>query len=225
MHLSAQTEKARRAIYDALAGTGMLPSRAALAESLALTPDEFDRELRLLADAHHVVLEEGEVVLAHPFATRSFGFSVMGPRTLWWGGCAWDAFAIAHLVPGASEVLVATRCPACEAAHAWNVTADAPPEGDQVAHFLVPVDEIWPDAAHACANQSIFCDEVCVDAWLERTGSERGSVFSLETLWRLASRWYEGRLESPYQRREPAAAADYFRSVGLRGEFWGVPDF
>ncbi len=47
-------------------------------------------------------------------ATRSFGFSVMGPDTLWWGGCAWDAFAIPNLVPDSPSVLVATTCPACK---------------------------------------------------------------------------------------------------------------
>ena len=46
----------------------------------------------------------------------------------------------------------------------------------------------------------------------------------LPTLWRLAAGWYTGRLESPYQRRDPQRAADYFRSVGLHGPFWGLED-
>ena len=99
-----------------------------------------------------------------------------------------------------------------------------PPEGDQVAHFLTPADRIWPDAAHACDNQLIFCSEVCVDTWLSSTGNDRGYVMSLETLWQLAAQWYEGRLDTPYVRREPTAAADYFRSVGLHGPFWGLAD-
>jgi hypothetical protein len=47
---------------------------------------------------------------------------------------------------------------------------------------------------------------------------------SLEMLWRLAEHWYDGRLDTPYVRREPTAAADYFRAVGLRGSFWGLSD-
>ncbi len=43
----------------------------------------------------------------------------------------------------------------------------------------------------------------------------------LATLWRLASHWYDGRLDSPYKRREPVQAAEYFRSAGLHGPFWG----
>jgi hypothetical protein len=44
----------------------------------------------------------------------------------------------------------------------------------------------------------------------------------LATLWRLAAHWYDGRLEEGYERREPAKALDYFRSVGLSGPFWGL---
>ena len=56
------------------------------------------------------------------------------------------------------------------------------------------------------------------------SANERGYVMDLATLWRLASRWYEGRLEPGYTRREPSAAAAYFQSVGLRGPFWGLDD-
>jgi hypothetical protein len=40
---------------------------------------------------------------------------------------------------------------------------------------------------------------------------------SLETVCRLSAHWYEGRLGAPYTRREPAAAVEHFRSVGLHG--------
>ncbi|ARJ06388.1 membrane protein [Cnuibacter physcomitrellae] len=224
MPVSDLAERVRITLYRHLAETGSAPGIRALARLTRASTGEVEAALRELADAHHVVLEGGEVVLAHPFATRSFRFSVMGPTTLWWGGCAWDAFAIPHLVPEAPSVLVATTCPACSAAHAWTVTNTEPPVGDQVAHFLVPTDRIWPDGAHACANQQIFCSEACVDDWLERSGESRGDILSLSTLWRLASHWYDGRLDTPYERREPRHAADYFRSVGLRGSFWGLPD-
>lgn len=222
MTLTPVAERVRHRIYVHFAESGVVPSHHALAKELALTAAEYRTALAEVADARHVVLRNGEIEMAHPFATRSFGFSVMGPRTLWWGGCAWDSFAIPHLVPDASRVLVATTCPACERPHAWVVTRDAPPEGTQIAHFLTPADRIWPDAAHACDHQSIFCDEACVEDWLARTGNERGCVMSLETLWNLAAHWYEGRLDTPYVRREPVVAADYFRSVGLSGPFWGL---
>ncbi len=223
MTLTPTAERLRHTIYTRLADTGILPSHEVLAAELDLTPDNYQAALRELADTRNLVLRDGQVELAHPFATRSFGFSVMGPDTLWWGGCAWDAFAIPHVVPGSPSVLVATTCPDCGAPHAWTVTNQAPPTGTQVAHFLVPADRIWPDATHACENQLLFCSEDCVTAWLDTRGHDRGYVMSLETLWRLAQHWYEGRLDTPYIRRDPTAATDYFRAVGLRGPFWGLP--
>lgn len=223
MPVSPLAERIRITLYRQLAEHGTAPSTGDLATTVGITAGEVEAGLAELADAHHLVLRDGAVELAHPFATRSFRFSVMGPDTLWWGGCAWDAFAIPHLVEAAPSVLVATTCPACETPHAWTVTDQQPPSGDQVAHFLVPTDRIWPDAAHACENQQIFCSEACVAAWLDRTAQPRGHVMSLTQLWRLAEHWYEGRLDTPYERREPIEAADYFHSVGLRGPFWGLP--
>lgn len=174
-----------------------------------------------LHDARHVVLDGDTVVMAHPFATIPLGFSVMGRETLWWGGCAWDAFAIPHLVPGEPEVLVATTCPGCGTAHAWVVGTDGPPDGEQVAHFLVPVANMWDDVVHICGHQRLFCSETCVDDWLAATGNERGHVMDLATLWRLAAHWYDGRLDAGYRRREPAEAPAYFAEVGLTGPVWG----
>jgi len=224
MVLTDLAERTRLAIYSYLAADGALPSREKLSQQLEITPEDYDAALAELAETRNIVLKNGEIEMAHPFATRSFGFSVMGPHTLWWGGCAWDAFAIPNLVPDSAEVLVATTCPACATPHAWTVTNQGPPGGEQVAHFLTPANQIWPDAAHACDNQRIFCSEGCVDDWLARTGNKRGYVMSLDTLWRLAAHWYQGRLDTPYIRREPTAAAEYFRSVGLRGPFWGLRD-
>jgi hypothetical protein len=224
MVLTDFAERIRHAIYTCLATSGVLPDRKSFAVHLGITLEAYDSALAELARTRNVVLKDGEVEMAHPFATRSFGFSVMGPRTLWWGGCAWDAFAIPNLVPDSPEVLVATTCPACATPHAWTVTNQGPPAGDQVAHFLTPAARIWPDAAHACENQLIYCSEECVEDWLARARYDRGYVMSLETLWRLSAHWYEGRLDTPYTRREPSAAAEYFRRVGLHGSFWGLPD-
>ncbi|MDQ1687090.1 MAG: hypothetical protein QOK42_65 [Frankiaceae bacterium] len=216
-------EDLRLAVYGSFAETGTAPSPAALAERLKVEHAQVEAGLADLARARHVVLDPaGRILMAHPFAAVPLGFSVMGRHTLWWGGCAWDAFALPHLLPDEPDVLVATRCPACNKALAWVVDREAPPHGDQVAHFLVPVSRMWDDVVHACSNQRLFCDEGCVAFWLDFSGNQRGYVLDLDTLWRLASRWYEGRLERGYVRRDPSNAADYLRGVGLRGEFWGL---
>jgi hypothetical protein len=96
------------------------------------------------------------------------------------------------------------------------------PAREQVAHFLVPMANAWDDVVFTCGHQRLFCSTRCVDAWLERTGHERGYVMDLPTLWRQAPHWYAGRLDYGYRRREPSQAAAYFREAGLRGPFWGL---
>jgi len=117
---------------------------------------------------------------------------------------------------------LATTCPGCGAALSWVVGTEAPPEGDEVAHFLVPTAHLWDDIVHTCGHQRLFCAEACVGRWLADTGHERGYVMDLPTLWRLAEGWYAGRLDRAYVRREPGADHASFRQVGLDGAFWGL---
>ncbi|GIH16814.1 organomercurial lyase [Rugosimonospora africana] len=216
-------ETLRLAVYHSFAGTGRAPSPEDLADELAVDVAAVRAGMDELARARHLALDgSGQIVMAHPFSAVPLGFAVMGKRTLWWGGCAWDSFALPHLLPDEGEVLISTRCPACSRPHAWNVGTQRPPAGDQIAHFLVPAAHMWDDVVHTCAHQSLFCSEDCVDDWCRTTGSARGYVMDLDTLWRFASRWYEGRLERGYTRREPAAAREYLRGVGLSGSFWGL---
>ena len=218
-----QVEALRLTIYHSFADDGRAPGPDALALQLGAPPSVIGAGLQELARQRHVVLDpQGRIVMAHPFAAIPLGFAVMGTTTLWWGGCAWDSFALPHLLPANAPVLVATRCPACSHPLAWNVGTDTPPPGDQVAHFLVPAAHIWDDVVHTCTHQRLFCSTTCVDAWLAVTGNPRGYVMDLATLWRLAQGWYAGRLDRGYVRRDPAQATDYFRRVGLAGPFWGL---
>lgn len=216
-------ESVRLAIFQGYADTGKPPPRDAIAMALGLDADAVDTAMAHLHDARHIVIaDDGEIVMAHPFASVPLGFSVMGRDTLWWGGCAWDAFAIPQLVPDNPEVLVATQCPGCGKPLAWVVNRESPPVGDEVAHFLVPMARVWDDVVHTCGNQRLFCSVECVQRWADSSGNEPGYVMDLATLWRLASHWYDGRLGEGYVRREPDRARDYFREVGLSGPFWGL---
>ena len=216
-------EGLRLLVYRSFADTGRAPEVVAAAAELGVETSAVRAGFLELARARHLALDAaGAILMAHPFSAIPLGFAVMGRSTLWWGGCAWDSFALPHLVPGEKSVLVSTRCPGCDRALAWNVGNHRPPEGDEVAHFLLPAARMWDDVVRTCANQRLFCGESCVDSWLAATGQDRGYVMDLATLWRLASGWYAGRLERGYTRREPSAAADYLRAVGLSGQFWGL---
>jgi hypothetical protein len=217
-------EDVRMSVYDRFR-RGRPPLVAALADDLSVTPDQVTTCLETLAAQRHLALgADGEITMAHPFSAVPLGFSVMGHDTLWWGGCAWDSFALPHLLPAQGPLVVATTCPACDTAHAWYVHNQEAPPGGQIAHFLVPTAHMWDDVVYTCGNQRIFCSEDCVSTRLERTGHRRGYEMDLPTLWRHASGWYAGRLERGYVRHEPSAAADYLRGVGVSGAFWGLPN-
>jgi hypothetical protein len=218
-----ELEGIRVAVYESFSKRGHAPTHEELATLLDLSTAEVVVILRRLASGRHLVLgANDQILMAHPFSAVPLGFSVMGDRTLWWGGCAWDSFALPHLVPEQSPVLVATRCPACGRPHAWSVGTEGPPDGDQVAHFLVPAARMWDNVLRTCGNQRIFCSRDCVRDWLTSTGHEEGAVLDLPTLWRLAAHWYDGRMSRDYVRRDPTSAAEYLRIVGLSGKFWGL---
>ena len=216
-------ESLRLAVYESFGQTGTAPDPGSLAATFGTTIDDVELALRQLADGRHLVLSStGAILMAHPFSSVPLGFSVMGSETLWWGGCSWDSFAIPHLLKTTDEVLVATRCPACQRPHAWSVGTVKPPTGTEVAHFLVPSPHMWDNVLHTCANQRIFCSVNCVHSWLADSGQGEGFIMDLPTLWSLAAHWYDGRMDPGYVRREPSEAQDYLRSIGLSGRFWGT---
>ncbi|CAK9786120.1 putative transmembrane protein [Cutaneotrichosporon oleaginosum] len=245
MPTTDDVETVRVAIYDSFATRGRAPTIPEVASSTRLSASTVRASFAALHASRDIVLssfaltayqcgdsvadtEPRAVLMAHPFASVPLGFSVMGGSVLWWGGCCWDAFALPHLLPVQSPVLVATRCPGCDIPIAMNVATDAPPKptpgNEAIAHFLVPMARAWDDVVHTCAHQNLFCSEACLDRWLELRGYKKGYVMSTDTLWHFAKDWYRGRLERGYKRREPAQAKSYFRSVGLKGSFWGLED-
>ena len=91
-------EAVRLAVYRGYVNDGRPLSIEQMAVELALSADAVRDTLHELHLARHVVLRDDEIVMAHPFASIPLGFSVMGTDTLWWGGCAWDSFAIPQLL-------------------------------------------------------------------------------------------------------------------------------
>jgi hypothetical protein len=148
-------EDVRLAVYTTFARHGRPPTIGELADQVDASADQLRQGLQQLATARHLVLDDaGNIVMAHPFSAIPLGFSVMGTSTLWWGGCAWDSFAMVHLLPWEPSLLVATTCPGCSTPHAWNVSRSAPPPGDQVAHFLTPAASMWDDVVPPAATSA-----------------------------------------------------------------------
>ena len=159
-------EDLRLAVYEGCR-RGRVPRFADLATELLATREQVRSGLLTLRAARHLALgSDGEITMAHPVQRRPAGLLGDGPGHLWWGGCAWDSFALPHLLPDQGPMLVATTCPACDRAHAWRVDDREAPAGGQVAHFLVPAARMWDDVVYTCGNQRIFCSEACVAIWL-----------------------------------------------------------
>ena len=108
----------------AFAVTGAPPRAAAL-----------DRDvLGRLAGRHVVVLDdEGEILMAHPFAAHRDGASVESGGRTWWGNCAWDAFGIAAALGLGDARITAGGVRAARGA---------------VFHVAVPAAHWWDDIVH-----------------------------------------------------------------------------
>jgi hypothetical protein len=151
-------EALRVTVFRSFAVGGSAGPAAELAAATGQPAPAVRAALRELAAQRHLVLDgDDRILMAHPFSSVPLGFSVMGQRTLWWGGCAWDSFALPHLLPDEGEVLVATRCPACGRPHALAVGHSEPPPGDQVAHFPVPGrPDVGRRGAHLRRSQAVL---------------------------------------------------------------------
>ena len=85
--LGAGELELRRAIFLAFAATGAPPPPAFYASRHA--------ELAALEEAHIVVLRDGRIRSAHPFAAHHERARVhVAAGREWWGNCAWDALGI-----------------------------------------------------------------------------------------------------------------------------------
>jgi hypothetical protein len=221
--VTAELNDIRLFVYRRFNETASAAAPADLAAEFGITPAAAREALRALHGAHLVVLDPAgeQIVMAHPWAAVPLGFVVASSTQKWWGGCAWDSFAIPMLA--GETCLVATHCWGCGV----PIALDVDPDGWSglrnsliVAHLPVPVLRMWDDVVATCNSQRLFCDEGHLTDWLAATGTERGAVLGLDQLWDLATGWYAGRLAAGYRRRTPGEAAEFFASIELTGEFW-----
>ncbi|MGW2559408.1 hypothetical protein ACWCXB_09215 [Streptomyces sp. NPDC001514] len=99
-------EDVRLAVYDAFARTGRPADTAALAAATGRSPAEVRQALRALHEHRDLVLDDpqtpgGErVVMAHPFAAVTLGFSVVTPPPRERGGFSLCRLGVATGQPG-----------------------------------------------------------------------------------------------------------------------------
>jgi hypothetical protein len=116
----------RRRIFESFAATGAPPDGLTGLESLA--------------EQHVVVLRDGAIYMAHPFAAHHEGARVESGGRVWWGNCAWDGLGIVAAL-GLSTATVTAQGIAVS-------VADGAVRGDAVFVVEVPAARWWDDIAY-----------------------------------------------------------------------------
>jgi hypothetical protein len=62
-----------------------------------------------------------------------------------------------------------------------------------------------------------------VDRWATAKKRQRGTIVSLEDVWRLAKAWYTDPRRPGWRPRTPAESQEILASVGLTEPFWTLP--
>jgi hypothetical protein len=97
--------------------------------------------LRALEEKHVVVLRDGGVWMAHPFAAHRWGTRVAAPDGReWWGNCAWDGLGIVAAL-GLGDALV-------ESGDVTLHVRDRVVLNNALFHIAVPARHWWDDIEH-----------------------------------------------------------------------------
>ena len=135
----------RNLTYRLFVELGRAPTVGEVAVAAGLSRDEACTAWRRLADAHALVLVDGECALrmANPFSAVPTAFRVRAAGRWWHANCAWDAFGIcaALHVDGRIE----TACPDCRDPIVVEVREGRPDDDALVFHCLVPAAQWWDD--------------------------------------------------------------------------------
>ena len=122
----------------------LLAARREIFEAFAAgrEPPPLEAEvLRALAERHVVVLRDGRVWMAHPFAGHGHGTRVAAPGGReWWGNCAWDGLGIVAAL-GLRDAAVTSGDVTVRVAGGELVD-------DALFHVAVPARHWWDDIEH-----------------------------------------------------------------------------
>jgi hypothetical protein len=69
----------------------------------------------------------------------------------------------------------------------------------------------------------LFRSEEHVARWCEERGTSRGGTLTPEQGWRLATAWFDDRLDPSWRRRTADETNALFTSLGLTDPFWRLP--
>ena len=139
--------RVRTAVYQRVIAAGAPPSRAELADQLALERAAIGQSLERLATARALVLqpESREILMANPFSAVPTPYAVRAGGRLYYGNCIWDALGIPAMLGTAASI--ETSCACCGEAMALEVSETLLPTTG-VVHFAVPARRWWDDIVY-----------------------------------------------------------------------------
>ena len=137
----------RVAVYERAIADGIPPSRADLADQLALAPGQIGESLERLAAARALVLQpqSREILMANPFSAVPTSYAVRAGERLYYGNCVWDALGIPAMLGVAATV--ETSCACCGEAMALEVRENLVPAAG-VVHFAIAAHRWWDDIVY-----------------------------------------------------------------------------
>jgi len=143
---SALERAVRLHIYRTFVETGLAPALRDIAAAADATERAAGAALRVLADAHALVLAPStlNVWMAHPFSAVPTAFPVTANGKTYWANCAWDALGILSLIGDGGT---RTRCPDCGAELSIDVRGGSLASGGGVVPFAVPPRRFWDTIA------------------------------------------------------------------------------
>ena len=130
--MSPRELEVRRAIMTAFASTGEPPDVATLPADV----------LAALERDHVIVLRDGRIQMAHPFAGHHAATRVTSADgRVWWGNCAWDGLGIVAALALAEATV--------ESCGIELQVRDGAVHGDARFHVAVPAAQWWHDIVNA----------------------------------------------------------------------------
>ena len=137
------TGQVRVEIYKYIVAHTVVPTIEKLSQVINQPLGAIQNAVRLLADAHALVLQPtGEILMANPFSAVPTGFEVTIGKRKWWGNCIWDSLGIVSAVGGDGDV--DTACGCCGLAMRVQVRQQDV-LGVGIVHFAIPARHWWDD--------------------------------------------------------------------------------
>ena len=135
--------RAKLAIYDHFATTGVRPSAADIADRLGVPEPRIVDAFRRLRGQRILVLDSDGIRMAPPFSGVPTQHRVTADGVTYYANCAWDALGIPAALH--KPAIVSSRCEQSLEPLELHVALDGPGPSDWLFHCVVPAARWWAD--------------------------------------------------------------------------------